>query len=62
MSDAFFDGRRFRILAVVDDFSRECLALLADTSISSARVAREFDRIIPWRGRPQTIVPITTPN
>jgi putative transposase len=56
LSDAFSDGRRFRILAAVDDFSRECLALIADTSISGARVARELDRIVFWRGRPQTIV------
>ena len=56
LSDAFFDGRRFRILAVVDDFSRECLALIADTSISGARAARELGRIISWRGRPHTIV------
>jgi putative transposase len=33
LSDAFADGRRFRILAVVDDFTRECLALVADTSL-----------------------------
>lgn len=56
VSDAFSDGRRFRILAVADDFSRECLSLVADTSISGTRVARELDRIILWRGRPQTIV------
>src|SRR5215470_608689 len=56
LSDAFFDGRRFRILAIADDFSRECLGLIADTSISGARVARELDRIIAWRGRPHTIV------
>jgi putative transposase len=56
LSDAFFDGRRFRILAIVDDFSRECLGLIADTSISGTRVARERDRIIAWRGRPQTLV------
>ncbi len=56
LSDAFYDGRRFRILAIVDDFSRECLALIADTSISGTRVARELDRITLWRGRPQTIV------
>jgi putative transposase len=31
-SDAFADGRRFRIFAVVDDFTRECLTLVADTS------------------------------
>ncbi len=46
------DGRRFRILAVVDDFSRECLALVVDTSLSGVRVARELDRIVELRGRP----------
>ena len=40
VSDAFTDGRRFRILAVVDDFTRENLALIADTSLSGARVVR----------------------
>jgi putative transposase len=43
VSDAFTDGRRFRVLAVVDDFSRECLALVADTSLSGLRVTRELD-------------------
>lgn len=56
MSDAFTDGRRFRILAVVDDFSRECLALIADTSLSGLRVFRELDAIPARRGRPNTIV------
>lgn len=56
VSDAFTDGRRFRILAVVDDFSRECLALIADTSLSGLRVVRELDAIIARRGRPDTIV------
>src|SRR5215471_1036019 len=50
------DGRRFRILAVVDDGTRECLALVADTSISGIRVARELDRIVAVRGRPGGIV------
>ena len=54
--DQMMDGRRFRILAVVDDCTRECLALIADTSISGRRVARELDRIIARRGRPATIV------
>ncbi|WP_337960739.1 DDE-type integrase/transposase/recombinase, partial [Aeromonas hydrophila] len=44
VSDQMTDGRRFRILTVVDDCSRECLALVADTSLSGARVARELDR------------------
>jgi putative transposase len=42
VSDAFTDGRRFRVLAIVDDFSRECLALVADTSLSGGRVTREL--------------------
>ena len=42
MSDQLTDGRRFRILAVVDDCTRECLALVADTSLSGAQVAREL--------------------
>jgi putative transposase len=56
LSDAFTDGRKFRIFAVVDDFSRECLALVPDTSLSGVRVARELDAIIARRGRPQAIV------
>jgi putative transposase len=52
LSDALTDGRRFRILAVVDDFTRECLCLVADTSLSGLRVARELDAIIVKRGRP----------
>ena len=42
VSDTLMCGRRFCILAVVDDFTRECLALIADTSLSGARVAREL--------------------
>ena len=56
VSDAFTDGRRFRVLAVVDDFTRECLALVADTSLSGTRVVRELDAVISRRGRPGTIV------
>ena len=50
------DGRRFRILAVVDDFSRECLALVADTSLSGLRVTREFDALIRLHCKPAMIV------
>lgn len=56
VSDAFTDGRRFRVLAVVDDYSRECLALVADTSLSGLRITRELDTIIQRRGQPATIV------
>jgi putative transposase len=55
-ADAFADGRRFRILVVVDDFTRECVALVADSSLSGARVARELDAAIARRSRPATIV------
>jgi putative transposase len=56
VSDAFTDGRRFRGLAVVDDFTRECVALVADTSLSGRRLAREPDAVIARRGKPRTIV------
>jgi putative transposase len=44
ISDAFTDGRRFRVLAVVDDFTRECLTLVADTSLSGTRVGQSSPR------------------
>jgi putative transposase len=55
VSDAFTDGRRFRILAVVDDLTRENLALIADTSLSGARVVRELQALCEQRGYPTTI-------
>ncbi len=55
-SDASSDGRRFRILTVVDDFTRECLALVADTLLSGQRVARELDAIAKVRCLPLSIV------
>lgn len=56
VSDELADGRRFRILAIVDDFTRKCLALVADTSLSGVRVARELDTLITIRGKPATVV------
>lgn len=56
VSDQLTDGRRFRILAIVDDCTRECLALVADTSLSGIRVGRELDRLVAQRGRPRMIV------
>jgi putative transposase len=56
LSDAFSDGRRFRILAIVDDFTRECLALIPDTSLPGRRVARELDGLIASRCRPAMCV------
>ena len=54
--DTLACGRRIRVLVVVDDFTRENLALESDTSISGARVARELDAIIAVRGKPLMIV------
>jgi putative transposase len=50
VSDCFTDGGRFRILAIVDNFTRESLALIPGTSLSGARVARELDALMtrPW--------------
>lgn len=56
VSDALTDSRRFRILAIVDDFTRECLCLVADTSLPGGRVVRELDLLVARRGRPLTIV------
>src|SRR5258708_3896540 len=55
-SDALSDGRRFRILTIVDDFTRECLALIADTSLSGLRVVRELDALVAVRGCPAMCV------
>ena len=56
VSDTLTDGRRFRILAVVDDYTRECLSLLADTSSPGLRVVRELDALSIRRGRPLSCV------
>lgn len=54
--DQLGDGRRFRILNIVDDVTRECLAAVADTSLSGLRVARELTMLIAKRGKPGMIV------
>lgn len=56
VSDALADGRRIRVLTVVDDFTRECLALIVDTSLSGVRVARELDAVIARRAKPHLVV------
>ena len=54
VSDTLTDGRRFRILAVVDDYTRECLA--AHTSLSGRRVVRELDALVAHRDQPHSCV------
>ena len=56
VSDTLVDGRRFRILCVIDDYSRECLAVIVDNSLSGQRVARELDAIAEHRGHPCMVV------
>jgi putative transposase len=56
VSDQFDSGRRFRILAIYDDCTRECLAAVADVSLSGRRVARELDRLIATRGKPTSVL------
>jgi putative transposase len=56
VSDQFTDCRRFRVLTVIDDCTRECIALVADTSLSGRRVARELNQLMLQRGMPKMIV------
>ena len=54
--DALESGRRIRTLNIIDDFTRECLAIEVDTSLSGVRVTRVLDQIAFTRGYPTTIV------
>jgi putative transposase len=49
-------GRRFRVLNVIDDVTKECLAAVADTSLSGARVVREMATLIAKRGKPGAVI------
>jgi len=55
MSDSLVCGRKFRTLNVIDDCSREILAIEIDTSLPAPRVMRTLDRIIEERGKPGQI-------
>jgi putative transposase len=54
--DQLANGRRFRILNIVDDVTRECLGAVPDVSISGLRLARELSTIVASRGKPKMIV------
>jgi putative transposase len=56
VSDQFTDCRRFRVLTVIDDCTRECIALVADTSLSGKRVVRELNQLMLQRGVPKMVV------
>ena len=55
MSDELFNGHRIRLLTIVDDFTRESLAIAVDQRLTGGRVAEVLDRICASRGRPQRI-------
>jgi len=55
VADSLCDGRKLRCLAIVDDFSRECLALEVDTSINGRRVVTVLERLADLRGLPLSI-------
>jgi putative transposase len=54
--DQLSGGRRFRVLNVVDDYSRECIGQIVDFSISGLRVSRFLNQLIESRGRPRALV------
>jgi putative transposase len=56
LSDALASGRRIRVLAVVDTFTREALAMEVDTSLPGVRVARVLEQLVTERGCPTAIV------
>jgi len=56
MSDSLCDGRRFSVLTVVDDFTRECVATLVDTGITGERVIRALEWLKETRGLPGMLV------
>lgn len=55
VADSLANGRRIRCLTLVDDFTKECLATVVDTSITGLRVARELDQVIASRKMPMSI-------
>ena len=55
MSDQLLDGRKFRLLNVIDDYNRESLAIEVDTSLPSMRVIRVLEKLAAQRGLPANI-------
>lgn len=55
VADGLIDGRKLRVLAIVDDFSRECLVLEVDTSLPGTRVVKVLERLGEMRGLPRSI-------
>jgi putative transposase len=60
--DTLEEGRRVRLLAVVDDFTRACLAIELDTSIGGRRVVEVLQRLVETRGTPKMLITDNGPN
>lgn len=56
MSDQLANGRRIRLLNIIDEYTRECLAMEVDVSLSGERVCRVLDRLVKERGHPENIL------
>ena len=54
-SDRLVDGRWFRILTVVDQYTRECLCTHADRSQTQEEVSAQLERVRALRGAPEAI-------
>ena len=55
MNDSLWDGKRYRLLNIVDDFNREALAIEIDTSLPALRVIRVLKKLLVTRGKPEMI-------
>jgi putative transposase len=55
LCDSLVDGRRFRLLNIIDDFNRESLAIEVDTSLPALRVIRVLQRLVESRSKPEVI-------
>ena len=56
MSDQLADGRRIRILNVIDEHSRECLASEVDSSLGGQRVCRVLEQLVARHGHPRQLL------
>ena len=56
MADRLADGRKIRLLNIVDEYTRESLKIVVDTSLSGLRVVRELEELVKIRGKPQQII------
>ena len=55
MHDTLSTGKSIRTLNIIDDFNREALSITVDTSLPAARVVKELEKLVEWRGKPECI-------